>query len=207
MLASTSSGVNGITAQAASAGAMHSTGAEQKKLLVGAAGNDDFLHHQLQAVRNRLQQPQRADAVGSDTHLHVADHLALGVGDIGHAQQQRADDDDDLHQRPHHWPERPQQGLKEFHQIRPSLPQFRQTSNPGRQSGDGRSDPRTTRGQRVIASGTHHRTAAALAHHHHCAVLHLQVAAAGRRSSTASGAAPSRLRCSESARRTTASAW
>ncbi len=44
--------------------------------------------------------PMEADAVGADAHLHVADDLAFGVGQIGDAQHQRHDDGDDLDQRP-----------------------------------------------------------------------------------------------------------
>ena len=72
---------------------------QQEHDLVGAGRDDGLLDEQLEAVGQRLQQ-----AVGPDRHrplaqLHGADHLALGIGDIGHGQQQRHDDQQDL-QRP-----------------------------------------------------------------------------------------------------------
>ena len=92
MLASTSVSVNGITAQAASAGAMDSIGATMNRKRSGVGRDDDFLHQQLQRVGDRLQPAARPDPVGADAHLHVADDLALGKGQVGHAQHQRQHD-------------------------------------------------------------------------------------------------------------------
>ena len=74
---STSSGANGITAHAASAGIDRHDRREQEQELARARGNDDLLHQQLDPVGDRLQQAPRADAVGADAHLDPADHLAL----------------------------------------------------------------------------------------------------------------------------------
>jgi hypothetical protein len=58
-----------------------------------AARDDDFLEQQLHAVGDRLQQTLGANAVGSDTHLHVTDDLALGKRQISDtSDHQRRDD-------------------------------------------------------------------------------------------------------------------
>ena len=92
----------GITAHAASAGPIDSTGAMKNRCAVRARRDDDFLEHQLEHVGERLQQSQRADAIGADAHLHPADDLALGQRQVGDAEDQRNRDGDDLGQRPYH---------------------------------------------------------------------------------------------------------
>ena len=69
---------------------------QQEQELVGLRRDDDFLEHQLDRIRNRLQPATRADAVGADAHLHVTDNLALGVSHIGHAQHQRHKNQNDF---------------------------------------------------------------------------------------------------------------
>ena len=77
MLASTSFGSNGITAQAANAGISVMTGASRNSTLLALRRHDDLLDQQLQHVGDRLQQAAAADAVRPEAHLHPADHLAL----------------------------------------------------------------------------------------------------------------------------------
>ena len=71
---------------------------EHEQEAVGIGRDDDFLHQQLQGIGDRLQPAARPDAVRPDAHLHVADDLALGKGQVGHAQHQRHQDHDDLDQ-------------------------------------------------------------------------------------------------------------
>ena len=55
---------------------------------VGAGRNDDFLEQQFDAVGNRLHQSPPAHTIGTGTHLHEAQHLAFGQGEVGHADHE-----------------------------------------------------------------------------------------------------------------------
>ena len=100
MLASATSGPNGTTAQAASAGMMVMTGPRKNRPLLAAVGTDDLLEDQLHRVGDRLQQAERADAVRAEADLRPADGLALPQRQVGHAEHQRQHQRDDLDQRP-----------------------------------------------------------------------------------------------------------
>jgi hypothetical protein len=71
---------------------------QEEQALVRLRRCDDFLGQQLEGIGDRLQQAERADAVRADANVHPADQLALPVGEIGHHQQDRDDDRDDLGQ-------------------------------------------------------------------------------------------------------------
>jgi hypothetical protein len=64
MLDSTSSGENGITAHAASAGHHRHHRRHHEQELVRAGRHDDFLEQELDAVGNRLQQAQGPTRLG-----------------------------------------------------------------------------------------------------------------------------------------------
>ncbi len=49
---------------------------EEEDLAVGGVGHRLFLEEELDAVGQRLEQPERAGAVGPDPVLHARDHLA-----------------------------------------------------------------------------------------------------------------------------------
>ena len=74
---------------------------EQEQVTAGVGRNNDFLEQQLDGIGQRLQPALGADAVGAEAHLHIADDLALGVGQVGHRQQQRDQQRHDLEQDHH----------------------------------------------------------------------------------------------------------
>src|SRR5262249_14931388 len=76
-----------------------------------ARRNDDLLEQQLEDVGEGLEQAERTDAVRADAHLDPADHLALGQRQIGHSDDQRDGDGNDLGDRPYERPPRRSQGL------------------------------------------------------------------------------------------------
>ncbi len=78
--------------------------AQHEQALAGRRGLDDFLGEQLQAVGQRLQQAERAHAVGAVAHLHEAQQLALPEREVGHRAHERRHDGDDLEQVPEHGP-------------------------------------------------------------------------------------------------------
>ena len=100
MLASATSGPNGITAQAASAGMMVITGPRKNSGLVRRGGQDDLLEDQLHRIGDRRQQAVRADAVRAGPDLRPADALALPQREVGDAAHQRQHQRDDLDQAP-----------------------------------------------------------------------------------------------------------
>ena len=72
----------------------HGRGDEER--FFGGDGQQIFLEEELDAVSERLQQAEGADAAGSPAVLHAAEDLALkqhGVGDRG---QREHEDDEDL---------------------------------------------------------------------------------------------------------------
>src|SRR5690606_34048598 len=71
-------------------------GREDEHHPVGAGGDPRFLEDQLHAVGDRLQQPEGTDDVGAAPKLYGRDHLALGIGEIGHHQHDRYNDGHDL---------------------------------------------------------------------------------------------------------------
>jgi hypothetical protein len=66
---------------------------------IGTRRHHHFLDEQLQHVGERLQQALGADPVRADAHLHVADHLALGERQVGHAEDHDDRDGQDLAER------------------------------------------------------------------------------------------------------------
>ena len=66
-----------------------SIGADDEQHAVGAGRDDRLLHQHLQAVGERLQQAERADHVGALRSWIDGQHLALGIGQVGDADQQR----------------------------------------------------------------------------------------------------------------------
>ena len=79
----------GMTAQASMASPKVSIGAIRNSSGLAARRDDGFLHQHLQRVGERLQQAERADHVRSFAQLHRRQHLALGIGQVGDADQQR----------------------------------------------------------------------------------------------------------------------
>ena len=58
-----------------------------------------FFEKKLHAIRQRLQQSERADARGSPAVLHVPDNFALQPDGIGHRRQQHEQRQHDLNER------------------------------------------------------------------------------------------------------------
>ena len=79
----------GITAQAiiASDEGQHRRHQEQQRF--AARRDDRLLHHHLERVGEGLQQAERADHVRPFAQLHRRQDLALGIGQVGDADQQR----------------------------------------------------------------------------------------------------------------------
>ena len=69
---------------------------EQEQEAARIGWQHDFLEHQFDRIRNRLQPATRADTVRADADLDVADDLALGIGRVGHREHQRQHDQNDL---------------------------------------------------------------------------------------------------------------
>src|SRR4026207_2075543 len=98
---STTSGANGITAQAASAGISITTGASRNGPLFALAGRmisfksslmasgTGVVEARLEPVGARRQQPERPDAVGPDADLDPADELSLPQREVGDAEHER----------------------------------------------------------------------------------------------------------------------
>ena len=61
----------------------------QEQQPVGARRDDRLLHQHLQRVGERLQQAERPDHVRAFAQLHRRQDLALGIGQVGDADQQR----------------------------------------------------------------------------------------------------------------------
>ncbi len=70
--------------------------AENKQEQVGVGRQDGFLEQQLDGIRDGLQQAPRADAVGADADLDIADNLAFRQRQVGHGAQQREQQCEDL---------------------------------------------------------------------------------------------------------------
>ena len=77
----------GTIANARNAGSSDRYGARKKILPVGGVGHRLFLEEQLDAVGERLEQSERAGAVGTDAVLHARDHLAQEPDVQEHRQQ------------------------------------------------------------------------------------------------------------------------
>ena len=73
---------------------------EQEDERIGAFGDDVFFQHQLEGVGDRLQQAVRADAHGSEAHLHVGENLALQPVHANDGERDAAEHDKDVDQRP-----------------------------------------------------------------------------------------------------------
>ena len=84
----------GMTAQADIASTTDTSGAKHEHALVGARRNDRFLEHELEEVRERLEDAPRSDHVGPAAQLHRAPDLALEIDERrggekqAHQQQQ-----------------------------------------------------------------------------------------------------------------------
>mmetsp|Transcript_5616 Transcript_5616/g.14224 ORF Transcript_5616/g.14224 Transcript_5616/m.14224 type:complete len:296 (+) Transcript_5616:919-1806(+) len=84
-------------------------GAEEEQALAGRRRLDDLLEDQLHRIGNRGQQPPGANTVRARADLRPADGLALPQRQVSHAEQQRQQHRDDLHQAPDHGPDSPEQ--------------------------------------------------------------------------------------------------
>ena len=60
-------------------------------------GHHVFLEEELDAVGERLQQAERADARGAPAVLHAAEHFALEQHGVGHRGERDDEDHGDLH--------------------------------------------------------------------------------------------------------------
>ena len=69
---------------------------QQEHRLVGAGRDDDFLEHELEEVREGLQQAERADDVGALAQLHRRPDLAVEQQQEGERHQQDHDEGEDL---------------------------------------------------------------------------------------------------------------
>ena len=78
--------------------------AQHKQALAGRRRHDDFFGQQLERVGNRLQQAERAHAVGAEPNLREANGLALPQREVSHAAHQRQQHRHDLDQCPEHRP-------------------------------------------------------------------------------------------------------
>src|SRR5262249_7072496 len=58
---------------------------------VGGARDHVLLHHELERVRDGLEQPVGADAVGADARLHARGELPLEQRDVGHHADDRVE--------------------------------------------------------------------------------------------------------------------
>ena len=146
----------------------HRRDKEQRAARTGR--DDDLLEQHLQHVGERLQQSERADAIGPDAHLHPADYLPLGVGQVRDGQDQRNGDHDDLDERPHGQPPRAHRVLNRLQQVghRSGSLDGHGTGQPfeparGRMRGR---DAHDTRRHRRIDLRCKHRLAATLADLH-----------------------------------------
>ena len=83
---------NGMTAKETKAIVAAIIGATMKTSLVGRRRGDVLLEHRLHAVGERLQQAERAGAVGAGTLLHPADDAALEPDHEERADQQEDED-------------------------------------------------------------------------------------------------------------------
>ena len=149
-------------------------GSDEEQVAVRARRNDDFLEDQLEHVGEGLQQPQRADAIGADAHLHPADDLALGQRQVGDAEDQRDRDGDDLGQRPHHRPGRPEEARDGLQQAVHQAGSTTIGPNMGPSvlvAGCARSDAHAAVRHARVGDDLQHRLAAALAHAHGGAVI------------------------------------
>ena len=79
----------GITAQAIIASMKVSIGARMNSSAVGPGRDDRLLHQHLQRVGEGLQQAEGPDHVRPLAQLHRRQDLALGLGQVGDADQQR----------------------------------------------------------------------------------------------------------------------
>ena len=91
--ATPSPGANGIVAKISMHGIRKTIGARLKIGRSAAVGHQVFLHHQLQRVGDRLQQPVRPDAVRTDARLHARRELPLEQRHVGEDADERAEHD------------------------------------------------------------------------------------------------------------------
>ena len=96
MLASAQPASSGITTQAESASTEVTSGARKNTTLSAPAGIIGSLKHELQQVREGLQQAERPDDVGTAAHLHGRPDLAVGEQDVGREDQQRDEEQQPL---------------------------------------------------------------------------------------------------------------
>ena len=152
--------------------------AEEEQALVGRRREDDFLEQQLDRVGDRLQQAERADAVGAGADLRPADRLALPQRQVGDAAHQRQHHRDDLDQRP----DAPARPSARVHQVR-------RRSGPGRSRRSGRScrRPRWRRARRRC------RGSAPAARHRPSVAATARGAPIASRAGRCDGASPARL--------------
>ncbi len=69
---------------------------DDEERALGGKGKQVFLEEELDAVGERLQQAEGADARGSPAVLHAAEDLALEQHGVGDRRQGDDEDDDDL---------------------------------------------------------------------------------------------------------------
>ena len=105
-LASATSGPNGTTAQAASAGMMVMIGPMTNRLLFALVGMMISLNSSLSASAIGCSRPSGPDAVRADADLDPADQLALPQGQVGNQAHQRQQHAQDLDQGPDERPDR-----------------------------------------------------------------------------------------------------
>ena len=227
MSANTTSGENGTTAHAASAGANVKHRRKDEQKLVGPAGNDDFFHHRLDRISDRLRpaaQPwyaKESDPVGSDTQLHEADDLPFRKRKIGDREHQRQyDGHDQQHVLRHEEQGRPPTGPKNSpnnccaYSIKSSwsIPSqsfdgdFPEHSAQRRSQWMRRGDAYTVGRKLVVLHRSEVRFTFACFSLTLCPgpMPSLSIKWAGIH---ATGSAASRVRCKDSARRTMGSAW
>ena len=105
-------------------------GSQQEQEPVRAGRHQNFLHQELEHVREGLQQAVRPHAVRANTQLHPANHLSLGQRGVCHAQDDHDSDQKDLQHDPDEvgyrgcqpdfqTEERNEQVLDEFHDCVP----------------------------------------------------------------------------------------
>ncbi len=74
-------------------------GRENEERLFGGHRHEIFLEEELDAVGERLEKAEGADARGSPAVLHAAENLALKQNGVSHSRQRNDEYDDDLEDR------------------------------------------------------------------------------------------------------------
>ena len=99
MLASTMPRPKGITAQATSESRKVSMGAKRKTVRLAPLGITVSLKKSLSPSAIGWRSPKGPTTLGPLRSCDGADHLALGIGDVGHHEEKRHDDRHDLERR------------------------------------------------------------------------------------------------------------